>query len=112
VAEPLTMRTVLPPRQASSQQIRAFLVAHIGASFFFDIHMRNFLKSDAPKTLGEVIDHWHASRDTAKPQTLPQLELVRFTKAWHLAHPGCTAVQCRAAWHSYKSLPVDQRPEL
>ncbi len=110
--EPLTAETVLGPKQASGQQLRLFFVDAIGPHFSYDIHMRTFLASDTPKTLGEAVAHWHATRKAAKPETLPQLELVRFTKAWHLAHPTGTQLECRAAWKHYKALPVDERDPL
>jgi SAP domain-containing new25/Domain of unknown function (DUF6434) len=110
--EPLTSKTELGSKQASSQQLRTFFVEAIGPRFSYDIHMRTFLASDRTKTLGEVVAHWHATRNTVKPETLPQLELVRFTKAWHLANPTGTQLQCRAAWKRYKALPVDQRESI
>jgi hypothetical protein len=85
------------------------MVATIGHRFAFDGHMRNFLASDDTKSLGQVVDHWYASRQMAPPETLPQLELVRFTKTWHLAHPDGSAAQCRAAWQLHRSLPIEQR---
>jgi hypothetical protein len=110
--EPLTSETILGPKQASSQQLRSFFVAAIGPQFSYDIHMRTFLASDRTKTLGEAVAHWHASRNTAKHETLPQLELVRFTKAWHKANPTGSQTACRAAWQRYKELPVDERDPL
>jgi hypothetical protein len=107
--EPLVADTVLPARQAASQQLRAYFTTVIGPRFFYDIHMRTFLASDRTKTIADAVDHWHATRNAPKPETLPQLELVRFTKAWHLAHPSGTAAECRAAWKRHKSLPTDER---
>jgi SAP domain-containing new25/Domain of unknown function (DUF6434) len=110
IPEVLTMDTVLPPRQASSQQLKAFLVGHIGKQFTYDIHMRTYISSDSPKTIADVIAHWYATRNVPKPETLPQLELVRFMKAWHAANPNGTALERRAGWQIHKSLPIDQRP--
>jgi SAP domain-containing new25/Domain of unknown function (DUF6434) len=107
--EPLTVNTRLPPKQASSQQLKAWFREVIGPSFRFDIHMRTYISSNREKTLGDVVRHWHATRKAAKPETLPQLEYVRFTKAWHLANPDGTASACRAAWKRHKSLPIDER---
>ena len=106
---PLTPHTVVGARQASTQQLRAFFVEHIGPRFHFDIHMRTYLASENSKTLAQAIDHWHATRKASKPETLPQLEFVRFTKQWHLDHPASTAAECRAAWQKYKALPINKR---
>ena len=110
--EPLTPDTVLGPRQASSQQLRAYFVDVIGSCFSYDIHMRTFLASDRDKTLGEAVDHWYSSRGVVKPATLPQLEFVRFTKAWHLQYTSGTQQECREAWNVHKSLPRGERPAL
>jgi SAP domain-containing new25/Domain of unknown function (DUF6434) len=112
IAEPSTLDTVIGARQAASQQLRAFFVQVIGHRFSYDIHMRTFLASDRTKTLGEAVDHWYASRGSLKPETLPQLEFVRFTKAWHVSNPNSSQVECRAAWKRHRSLPVDQRPPI
>ncbi len=110
--EPLTMDTVLGPKQSSSQQLRSFFVEAVGAQFVYDIHMRTFLASDRHKTLGEAVEHWYSSRGAAKPETLPQLEFVRFTRAWHRQNPARSQKECRSAWTVYRSLPRDERPEL
>jgi hypothetical protein len=112
LVEPLTSETVLGPRQASSQQLRAYFTKAIGPRFSYDIHMRTFLASDRPKTLGEAVEHWHSTRTATKPETLPQLELLRFTKAWHRSNPTGTQSACRAAWQRYKDLPIDEREPL
>jgi hypothetical protein len=109
LAEPLSLTTLLGPRQASSQQLRRFFVGAIGPQFSFDVHMRTFLASENEKTIEEAVAHWHATRHVAKPETLPQLELVRFTRAWHRANPDGTQLECRAAWKQYKALPADER---
>jgi hypothetical protein len=112
LVEPLTLDTVLGPNQSSSQQLRAFFVSTIGPQFAYDIHMRTFLAADREKTLGEAVAHWHRTRAAPKPETLAQLELVRFTKAWHRRHPSRTQPECREAWKIYKSLPVEEREPL
>jgi hypothetical protein len=108
--EPLTHETVLPPNQAASQQLKAWFRSEIGPRFTFDIHMRTFISSDEEKTLGQAEAHWYETRRATKPETLPQLEYVRFTREWHLAHPKGTATECREAWKQHKALPIDERP--
>lgn len=110
LAEPITRDTVIPPGQKASQQLRPFFTAEIGSSFRYDWFMRTFLAENAGRTLGDAVEHWHVTRDESPPETPEQLELIRFTKAWHLAHPDGTALECRDAWKVHRSLPVDQRP--
>lgn len=107
---PIGRSTVIPPNQTASQQLRPFFVEEIGSSFRYDHFMRTFLAENAGRTLGDAVDHWYETRGVEPPETLEQLELIRFTKAWHLAHPDGTAAECRAAWRTHRSLPVDRRP--
>ena len=62
------------------------------------------------RTLGEAVEHWHATRSAQRPAIGPQFELNRFSRAWHRAHPGGSRADLLAAWSSYRSLPVDARP--
>lgn len=110
IAGPITRSTVIPEGQTASQQLRPFFVAEIGSGFRYDWHMRTFLTENAGATLGDAVDHWHATRDVPTPETPEQLEFVRFTKRWHETNPGGTAAECRAAWKVHRSLPVDERP--
>lgn len=109
LVEPINRDTVIPPGQRASQQLRPFFESEIGTSFRYDWFMRTFLSENAGATLGDAVDHWHATRDTPTPETPAQLEFVRFTKQWHLDHPDGSAAECRAAWAHHRSLPVDQR---
>ncbi|MEM8925488.1 MAG: DUF6434 domain-containing protein [Actinomycetota bacterium] len=109
--EPLGADTVIPPRQAATQQLRRYFESEIGHRFHYDVFMRTFLaESDGRATLGDAVAHWHATRDAERPETPASLEFVRFSRQWHQAHPGRTAEQCRAAWAVHRSLPVDRRP--
>jgi hypothetical protein len=107
--EPLTLHTAIGPHQAATRQLRSFFEATIGTRFTYDIHMRTFLASATTKTLGEAVDHWHATRKAPKPETLPQLEFVRFSKRWYRANPTGTPSGCRVAWKHERSLPAEQR---
>jgi hypothetical protein len=109
ISEPLTRETVVGPHQAASQQLRPFFESQIGTSFSYDIHMRTFLASATSKTLGDAVDHWYKTRRALKPETLPQLEFVRFSKRWYRDNPAGTPSQCRAAWKHERSLPAEQR---
>lgn len=109
--EPLGVDTVVPPRQAATQQLRRYFEAEIGPRFHYDVFMRTFLaESDGTATLGDAVAHWHATRNADRPETPASLEFVRFSGEWYRAHPDGTAEQCRAAWAVHRSLPVDRRP--
>lgn len=104
--------TVIPTGQKSTRHLREFFEAEIGPSFRFDGHMRPFLANANGATLGDAIDHWHATRGLPLPTHSPSLEFNAFTKEWHRHHPTGTTTACRAAWQRYRALPVDQRPTV
>lgn len=55
----LSAATLIPPGQRSSQELRAWFRAHIGPSFRFDRHMREFIQSaDGTATLADAARHW------------------------------------------------------
>ena len=107
----LSRDTEIPSGQRSTREIRSFFETEIGQSFRFNGHMRAFLLQGG-STLGEAVDHWYRTSGTPLPKQSASLEFNGFTRKWHVAHPEGTATQCRAAWNRYRSLPVDQRPDI
>jgi hypothetical protein len=72
--------------------------------------MRAFIEKGAGRTLGDAIDHWHASRRLEPGEISSQFELNRFTRQWHADHPAGERHELAAAWREYRSLPTDARP--
>lgn len=108
---PLTLSTMIPTGQRSTQELRAFFMAEIGPGFRFNGHMRAFLLAGGA-TLGDAVEHWHRTVGSPLPAPSESLEFNQFTRAWHAANPGGTAAQCRTAWAAHRSLPADQRPPI
>jgi hypothetical protein len=108
LAGPLTAQTVIPPGQRSSQLLRKFFRAHLGPSFRFDGAMRSFIATGGA-TLGDAVEHWHATRDTAPKPIASQFELNRFARQWHEDHPAGTRDELMRAWWAYRALPTDAR---
>lgn len=107
---PLASETVIPPSQRCSQVLRVFFTSAVGPSFRFDAAMREFIASaDGAVTLGDAVDHWHRTRHQVR-EIGRQFDLNRFTRQWHLEHPGGSAEQLKAAWVTYRSQPTDKRP--
>lgn len=109
---PFDRSTVIPNGQRSTPVLRPFFEEHIGPSFRFDGHMRKFLKESNGATLGDAIDHWHETRGQDLPTQSKSLEFNAFTKEWHRHHPHGSVTDCRAAWDRFRSLPIDQRPNV
>ncbi|MFE4518530.1 DUF6434 domain-containing protein [Kitasatospora sp. NPDC056783] len=117
LAAPVDGATVIPPGQRCSQVLRTYFVEAIGPGFHFDAFMREFIASNAGRTLADAAAHWHATRpdatrpdathpDAARPRRIgDQFEFNRFTSAWHRENPAGTRTQAREAWHAHRALP-------
>ena len=106
---PLTRESVIPRGQRCTEHLRRFLVAEVGPGFRFDAAMRRFVAEGAGRTLGEAVDHWHATRSEPRGEIAPQFELNRFIRDWHRAHPDGRRSDALAAWRAHRALPVDGR---
>jgi hypothetical protein len=108
---PVTAATVIPDGQRCSQVLRAFFRRELGPGFAFDDFMRTFIARGAGRTLGDAVDHWHATRaEAAVPRPIgPQFELNAFLRQWRLDHPGTTRQAALGAWQLHRSRPVGER---
>lgn len=110
---PLFADTVIPPGQRCSQVVRAWLEAQLGTEFRFDAHMRDFFAgADGTRTLQDALDHWRRTRGQNEKPIDPQFEYNRFSRAWHLEHPGGSHQGMITAWQHYRSMPVDTRGRI
>ena len=109
--EPLTGATRIPAGQRCTQQLRRYFVGQIGSCFRFDAAMRAFLATGEGSTLGQAVEHWHATRSVGRPEIGGQFELNRFLRDWHRRHPAGSPVDARAAWRLHRGQPVDARPD-
>lgn len=110
LAGDLSASTVIPPGQRSSQELRGWFRAHVGPSFRFDRHMREFIRfADGTTTLGDAVKHWEATRNESVSVIDRQFEFNRFTRAWYETNPSGTRAQLSAEWKHYRSLPLDAR---
>ena len=110
LAGSVDLATVIPVGQLSSQLLREFFQAQIGSRFRFDGAMRAFIANNPGQTLGDAVAYWYTSRSREQKPIEPQFELNRFTRQWHLDHPGGSRVELLQAWSAYHSRPVDDRP--
>lgn len=110
--EPLTDATLIPAGQRCTQQLRRYLTAAIGPSFFFDAAMRDFITHGANRTLGDAAAHWYATRSHPAPEIGSQFELNRFVRAWHRRHPEASRAQALTAWRIHRGLPIEARPAI
>lgn len=106
----LSASTIIPLGQRSSQELRGWFQAHVGSSFRFDRHMRDFIGSaDGTTTLGDALKHWESTRNEPVTAIDPQFEFNRFTRAWYVRNPSGTRAELSADWKHYRGLPLDER---
>jgi hypothetical protein len=106
----LSVNTVIPIGQRCSQVLRTFFLEHIGTQFTFDAAMRSFIFDHAGSTLGDAVNHWHATRAKAPRPIDAQFELNRFTRQWYRDNPGGNRIELQRAWTAYRNTSTDQRP--
>jgi hypothetical protein len=102
---PLSAGTAIPPGQRCTQHLRAFFAAEVGPGFRFDGAMRAFIADGAGRTLGEAVEHWHATRDRPPGEIGEQFELNRFLRAFHAEHPAAGRAEALAAWRAHRAAP-------
>lgn len=106
----LDATTVIPKGQRCSAVVRAWFVSEVGSSFRFDQAMREFFAlTDGTQTLRDALDHYHLNRADRSREIASQFEYNRFTKAWWDAHPNGSRDAMLAAWHEYRTKPIDGR---
>lgn len=107
---PLFERTLVPCGQRCTQILRTWFRERVGATFTFDAEMRHFvLHTDGSQTLGDVLEHWHQTRDSGVTRIGAQFEYNLFTPAWSSEHPHGTRGKLLSAWWQYRGTPVDER---
>lgn len=106
---PFTRATVIPAGVVLSRELRDWFVAEIGPQFHADQYMRDFLRNEAGRTLGDAVAHWYVTRDAPRPEIGAQFELNRFTRDWRAANPGGSREELLAAWAKYRATPADLR---
>ncbi len=100
----LTGDVMLHEGQRCTQQLRAWMRAQIGSSFSFDAAMREAVHAGGI-TLHQLVERWHATRAAVSTEIGPQFELNRFSRDWHIDHPGGTHAQMLTEWAVHRNRP-------
>lgn len=109
VPEPLSDDSVIPPGMVLDRRLRDWFTIRIGPGFRSDHHLRTFLQESAGATLGDAVNHWHATRGAPAPPIGGQFEYNRFVRQWRAEHPGASHADVTAAWRVHRSLPAEDR---
>lgn len=59
--------TAIDANYRNTQNVRRFLLAQCGAGFRFDRELMAWIRSGAPKTMGDVADEWRRRRSAGSP---------------------------------------------
>ena len=96
--------TVIEKGWRSSQALRAFFKKEIGSHFHFNAVMREFIKYEAGKTLGNAIKAWEENQNTPREKDIaPQFEYNRHMRAYFGKYPQATRQEALAAWQQKRS---------
>ena len=98
----------IPEGQRMDAALRAWMVDHVGPSFRFDGHMRDFLRATGGATFADLVDHWWATRGVERPID-DQFEYNAFVRDFRATHPGASLDDVTRAWHEYVATPVSRR---
>lgn len=55
----LTRTTVVDKNYKNTQNVRRFMIDECGPDFRFDRAFMAWIRNDAPKNLGDVVDEWN-----------------------------------------------------
>lgn len=109
LAGPLNAEMVIPPGQKRTAELRSWMQAQIGPQCRFDQNMREFIYSGSGRTLGDAVQHWHATRSIEPAEIASQFELNRFTRTWRSENPGASRERLLETWREYRATPIDRR---
>ncbi len=102
----LTQKTIIRSGLKLSSALRAFFIKEIGPKFHFNRTVRDFIKYQQGKTLGDAIDAWH--KNDQNPQKTPpidsQFEYNRHIREYFKTDPGATLRNAIAAWEKIKKI--------
>lgn len=107
VPAPLSARSVIPPEVILDRALQDWFREQLGPAFRIDEHLRRFLRDGSGSTLGDALEHWHATRDAARPAIAAQFQYNRFVREWRATHPGAAHDDVVRAWHAARAQPSD-----
>ncbi len=85
-----------------SPALGAFFKQQCGRGFRFDAVMRDFIHTQAGRTLAEAVDCWRNSRSATR-EIPTQLEYNRHMRDFFAQHPDASREQAIAAWWAKRS---------
>ncbi|WP_339532640.1 DUF6434 domain-containing protein [Pseudomonas mucidolens] len=62
----ITRATRICKHYKNTQNVRRFMLEHCGATFKFDRAFMAWIRSDIPKTMGDVVDEWQRRQTAAR----------------------------------------------
>jgi hypothetical protein len=102
-----TLTTVIQPGWRCSPALGAFMRDQAGPSFRFNAAVRDFIHTQAGRTLADAVECFRQSVGPTVPAQpiIPQNEYNQHTRDFYAAHPGATRAQVLAAWKARRQQP-------
>jgi hypothetical protein len=99
------MTTTIGAGWRCSPGLGAFFKSQCGNGFRFNVAMRDFIHTQAGRTLEEAVACYRQSVAPGAPKTTipPQLEYNRHTREFYEKYPGATRQQVLDAWWAKRS---------
>ena len=101
IPDNLSLSTLIEEGWSCNPKLGAFFKKHCGSSFRFNHAMRQFIHTQAGKSLGEAVECYHKSLTEQQP-SLPQNELAAFMKDYSQSNPGSTRTEIMVEWERLK----------
>ncbi|MEM7791086.1 MAG: DUF6434 domain-containing protein [Verrucomicrobiota bacterium] len=101
VPDELDLSTVIEEGWSCNPKLGAFFKQHCGNAFRFNYAMRNFIHTQAGKTLEDAIECYKESLKKEQP-SLPQNEFAAFMKSYSRLNPQSSRNDILLAWDKWK----------
>ncbi|MEM1221267.1 MAG: DUF6434 domain-containing protein [Verrucomicrobiota bacterium] len=101
VQDELDLSTVIEEGWSCNPKLSAFFKQHCGNAFRFNYAMRNFIHTQAGRTLEEAIECYKESLQKEQP-SLPQNQFAAFMKSYSRLNPQSSRNDIILAWEKWK----------
>ncbi|MEM6281647.1 MAG: DUF6434 domain-containing protein [Chloroflexota bacterium] len=108
--EPLTLETVITDSYRNNDNVRAFMVQHLGTGFRFHMEFMAWMRDNTGKTLQDAVIAWRemAARradDNYQTEIAHHNQYNQYVRDFFADNPALTMKEARCCWLYKRSLP-------
>jgi len=112
--EKLTLQTTITDNYKNTENVRNFLIDHIGKHFKFNVKFMNWMKTNSDKNLSDAINQWKfiysESKNSKAPKKIaPQFEYNNYLRDFLADNPNLRREVGINLWKIKKSLRGDNK---